>query len=138
MFFGAQKFRDFMLNSDPMIKGDIIICFKPTDTFNVQFQQVAAKVIGVIAFTEEGKEELASHRELLQMCQGVQPFVCIKPGYAMINKNKRLQALRLEEPIKSFRGFTYCPYSTYYDLKESTIDTILKAELADTENNKQN
>ena len=34
-----------------------------------------------------------------------QPFVCIKPGYAMINKNKRLQALRLEEPIKSFRGF---------------------------------
>ena len=94
--------------------------------------------IGVIAFTEEGKEELASHRELLQMCQGVQPFVCIKPGYAMINKNKRLQALRLEEPIKSFRGFTYCPYSTYYDLKESTIDTILKAEVVETENNKQN
>ena len=59
MFFGAQKFRDFMLDSDPMIKGDIIICFRPTDTFNVQFQQIAAKVIGVIAFTEEGKEELA-------------------------------------------------------------------------------
>ena len=138
MFFGAQKFRDFMLDSDPMIKGDIIICFRPTDTFNVQFQQIAAKVIGVIAFTEEGKEELASHRELLQMCQGVQPFVCIKPGYAMINKNKRLQALRLEEPIKSFRGFTYCPYSTYYDLKESTTDTILRGEVSETENNKQN
>ena len=56
----------------------------------------------------------------------------------MINKNKRLQALRLEEPIKSFRGFTYCPYSTYYDLKESTTDTILKAEVVETENNKQN
>ena len=141
MFFGAQKFREFIHENDPITHGDVIICFEPNETFNVQFQQVAIKVLAVITFTEEGKEEIASHRELLQMCHGTQPFVCMRPGYALINKNKRLQALILQEPVKSMRGYSYSPCSPYYNLNDKTIELILQSKVSNDELqaiNKQN
>ncbi len=131
MFFGAQKFRDYIHEHDPMIKGDVIICFDPNESFKVQYMQIAVKPITVIAFTQEGKEEVVSHRELIQMCQGAQPFVCLKPGYAMINKNKKIQALILQEPITSFSGYSYSPCSTYFNLNEKTINMILQARVND-------
>mgnify|MGYP000021271803 FL=1 len=141
MFFGAQKFRDFIHECDPLTHGDVIICFDPNETFHVQFQQVAIKVLAAITFTEEGKEEIASHRELLQMCHGAQPFVCLRPGYALINKNKRLQALILQQPVKSMSGFSYSPCSPYYNLNDKTIDTILQSKVSNDDLqaiNKQN
>lgn len=130
MFFGTQKFREFIHDHFPMVEGNVTICFIPKESFNVQFNHIAVKPIAIIAVSCDGNEEVAVHRELLQECHGTQPFVCVNPAYAMIDNNKRLQALTLLEPVKSFSGYSFSPICTY-NLDEKKIDNILQSKVTE-------
>lgn len=130
MFFTAQKFRDLIQTVD-MIQSDVIICFVPEESFKTQYAQIAVKPISIAIFDEKGKREIATHRLVLQNCEGEQPIICLNPAYFSLNKTKKLQALLLQEPKESTKGFRYSPFCEYNDLDPDTIALILENKITE-------
>ena len=125
MFYTTQKFRALIQAVDK-VNSDVVICFVPEDSFNTQYAQIAVKPIAIAIFDEKGNREIATHKLVLQNFIGEQPIICLNPAYFALNKSKKLQAVRLQEPKVSTNGFRYSPFKEYNDLDQETIELILE------------
>lgn len=126
MFFCGKEFRSLIQNLDH-VNSDVTVCFDPRETFQTQYAQIAVKPIALIVYNDAGEKQIALHEQLLQLCNGTQPFVCINPKYFIFNKEAKLQAITLKEPKKAGRsGFLYSPCRLFTSLDDEEIEKILE------------
>lgn len=128
MFFSASKFREYVREHEK-VTSDVVIFFDPNDTFTTKFHQIGLKPLAVMVFDDKGQEEIATHQFVLQICDGEQPIVCISPAFFGLNKERKLQALTLQEPKVSSKGFRYSPCRGYSKYDDRTVDLILKSRI---------